>query len=67
MRYSASSGNTTAHAKKSSTKTPPVFYTGYSNRMSQLTGTTSTNEKLTPMERKILKKLKESARGKTSV
>ena len=43
-----------------------VFYTGYSNQQQQ-PGKKPLTENLTPMERKILKKLKDTARGKTNV
>ena len=63
MKQSASSGNALPRAS------PPVFYAGggYSNRMAQMSGAKPLAENLTPMERKIIKKLKDTARGKNSV
>ena len=44
-----------------------IFYTGMGNRVAQQSRSNKQqlSENLTPMERKILKKLKETARGKT--
>ena len=45
----------------------PVFYTGYSNRLAQEAGQKPLTENLTAMEKKILKRLKETARGKANI
>ena len=48
-------------------KQSPIFYTGYSNRLAQQAGQKPLTENLTVMEKKILKRLKETARGKANI